>query len=1329
MKPKNLTMKQKLNTLLCACLLLLCGITTQQSQAQTYCTSTLTPNCELVCNGSFETVSATPSGLAQLTNATGWSQSSWGSHASTTDLFSTSSSVGSQANIPCNNFGYQLAHTGNHYAGMLTNGYQNSSNPFGWIEGMAINFSGTMQAGKIYEVSLWVSAGDLNNREVHNLLIDVGGVYTYTVSPTLLNDYTNWTLISFPYCALGFESSLDIHSTTNYTLTSLTPVTTGSCIYTSGDNGSYLYIDDVSVKEVIFTVPSQTVCASSTATLTATTPTNACAVNTANYTYNWNYGDGSTAVNTGTNITTTHSYTTYGTYTGSLTVSTGSCAITYTYNVHVPNVPITITTNTNTICNGTTNFTATPSPSGSYTYTWTVKDAATGTVIPTSNYTITAGTTATPAINFANINQNVNVCVSITSTLGCNYTECLYMPSCCATPTGATKYSNKTFTTTTTILNTASGAAFGGTITVNTGVTLQIVNTKVQMDPNTKFVINGTGKLNIINSYLYGCNSMWDGIYPIGTNTIVIRDCRIEDAQRVLIDSLGGAVITFTNNYINKNYQGIAFKAVKTSTSSVNVKGNLFTCSSIPTPTAQPWVPTALKPNLTNAPTFGGYSSVNLMLPYNTLKSYCGISMANASHTGQSNTAITIGATSNGTENVFDKIQYGACINGSNDVFQNNVFQNIKSSIAPVTGGANNAAVLVIGSPNGTGAYYSQIGGTSSAFKNTFKDNDFGVADVLQSALLITYNTFSTQTTGIYMNANNNGKTVNIRNNNFYQNNIGVNCYANTYVTTSIKDNNFDNTASAVGSYADNYAIYCAEATLATNPSTYPAFDIDNNKISGFYNGIYTSQTLLPIMYDNEVHMRSDNTTDHWQQGISAANTNSATINNNMVDMPSLNLWSYWQIGINLSTNQVPKAQCNSVNNVNMAIAAGGSNLTPANDGIKGNYLQNANFGIWLINNGEIGDQAGSSGSNSSDNAWNIPDVGIYPTYYTYAQNSSNQNSDIFFTRSGGGYDIPTAKAGVSDPAFSNIMSGNNSSAASTGSCNVNAATPSNAKLTGAASLAGLMQTAEDIAFDYNQATNFSLNASANLSAADDINDNEVNRKAIMRKQLLSNIVLQQVDVQDSKELTAFMAAVTAENTGLLFAVDSLIHDAEKDNTKITAAKNANATIAPNNKVEQSQQQFNELYLAYLAQNKSLNNSEVSNLETIATQCPMYYGTAVYQARAVLFDLKHQNYRSTCENVSPNASSKRIGQTTVNLAQTKDITVYPNPANTVVFIDAKNYETVVLKLYDVMGHLVIDKTVASTEKIDINNLSNGIYIYKLYHNDTELKVGKLIITH
>jgi hypothetical protein len=1293
---------------------------------------------ELINNGGFETITTTPPYTSQpgypsfMPYATGWDQHNVPNYNGTPDLFTTSSpsnpiSPYNSVHIPCNYHGYQAAHTGNSYAGLLTVVNDNSFSGANCTEFITTNFSSTLTAGKIYEISLWVSRADLANNAINGLGVWIGtssinaqaDAPTYNC-PTTLSNNDAWTQITFPYCANGDETLIIIGgSSTTYGAALSVPSSTCSQNSISGA-GAYVYIDDVSVKEVTFAVPTQTLCAKQTGTFTAV-PT-CSTITTSALTYTWNYGDGSAVVTTNTLNVTTHSYaaTPTGMYTASLTVGNGTCATTFTYNVIIPNVTTAITTNTTTICNGNTSFTATPNPAGTYTVSWGLHNSPTYSVIPGTSYTVTNGATLTPSINFANINENVYVLVTVTSTLGCQYTDSLFMPSCCATPTNVVKHSNKTFTVNTTISTGTTGlVSFGGTITVNNNITLTLLQVNAQLDPNTKFVLNGNGKVRFVNSYVHGCNYMWDGIYPIATGTVDVLNSIVEDAKRVAIDSLGGATILFTNSYINKNNMGIALKANKTSTSAVTVKNVLFTCSNVSIPTGANKTP-AITPNLTNASTLGAFTTTVMLAPYNTLKSFCGIYSAGAAHTGKANSAIVIGGTT-GQENVFDKMQYGAYDYVSNMVFQNNVFQNIKNSIVPVTSGSN-TAVFVLGPFFGGGSYYTQIGGASSAFKNTFKDNDYGVASVLPSGLLVQYNKFETQTNGVYVNSNSTGKVANIRNNNFYQNNIGVNCYNNTYITSSIKDNNFDNTASAVGTYADNYAIRCTEATLATSTSSYPAFDIDNNKISGFYNGIYTSQTLLPIIYDNEVHMRSDNTTDHWQQGINATNTNSATINNNIVDMSSYNQWAYWQIGINLSTNQVPKAQCNSVNNVNMAIAAGGSNLTPANDGIKGNYLQNANFGVWLVNNGQIGNQAGSTGSNSSDNAW-----ASTCAYYTYAQNNSNLSSHIFFTRSGGGYDLPLAKTGNINGSIS--MLGNNNSAASTGSCNVNAATPSNAKLSGAASLASLMQTAEDIAFDYNQTPNFSLSATANLTAADDINDNEVNRKAILRKQLLSNIVLQQVDVQDSKELTAFMAAVTTENTGLLFAVDSLIHFAEKDSTKITAAENANASITPNNKVEQSQQQFNDLYLAYLAQNKTLNNSEVSNLETIAQQCPMFYGTSVYQARAVLFDLKRQNYISACENVSPNASSKRIGQTIDNFAQTTDIIVYPNPANTVVFIDAKNHETVVLKLYDVMGHLVIDKTVASTEKIDINNLSNGIYIYKLYHNDTELKVGKLIITH
>ncbi|MDF2452698.1 MAG: Secretion system C-terminal sorting domain [Bacteroidota bacterium] len=503
--------------------------------------------------------------------------------------------------------------------------------------------------------------------------------------------------------------------------------------------------------------------------------------------------------------------------------------------------------------------------------------------------------------------------------------------------------------------------------------------------------------------------------------------------------------------------------------------------------------------------------------------------------------------------------------------------------------------------------------------------------------------------------------------------------------------------------------------------SPYPDFDIDNNNITGYYNGISAVNTLSLEVVDNEVHMRQDNTPHHWQSGISITGTNASDIFNNIVDMSTAS-YGYGQSGIAAHTNEVPKIHCNSINNLDMSIRIDHDNTTASNDGVRSNYMQNAaQFGIWLVNDGELGDQAGSTGSNSSDNVW-----ATTCSLYVYSQANSNPNTDVFFTRSGGGYDLPGSE--VASEFGSNLMLGTNSAAAGSGTtCIANTSTPSNAKMAGAGALTALVQRGEAVALEYNQVTNFHANASSDLNAPDDLANNDASSKAIKRRALLSNIILQQIDVQSSPELVNFLNRVKYENTGLLFAVDSLIHHAEKDSAQIAVAQNANAAIAPVNKVEQSQQTFNALYLSYLAQHKKLNASETTDMEAIALHCPNVYGTAVYQARAVLFDLNKQQYRNTCENTVPNTSSEK--RMAAKQAAIIGLNLFPNPASTAVYVNTDNYGTVVLKLYSIMGNLVLDKTVSDNEKTDIEKLSNGIYIYKLYHNDAELNVGKLIISH
>lgn len=1102
-----------------------------------------------------------------------------------------------------------------------------------------------------------------------------------------------------------------------------TPNTTAFCLPAGSNQISYIVnaghtcsntaVYNVNVLPTTMSISPNGSCSSLTQTFVANFN---CNISQPILSYVWTVNSGSPTYTTNTLVVT---FPTAGTYTLDCTAYDING---FAYNTHnivsiglMPSVSI--TTNTNTICNSTIGFTATPSPSGAYTYTWSVKDAATNTVIPTSNYTITAGTTATPLINFANVNQNINVCVSVTNTLGCTANYCLFMPSCCSTPTNVVKYTNTTYSTLTSLTGTA--IAMAGTITVNSGGNLIIASKDVKLDPNTKFVLNGTGKISFSGDYVHGCNYMWDGIYAYGTSTVTIANSRIEDANRVFIDSFGAASISITSSYLNKNNIGLVFRAAKTSTASVTIKNTLFTCSNISTLTAVPKIPTAV--NLTNAATLGAFTSTVMLPPYSTQKSFCGIYMYEASHTGKTYSEITLGAATN-EENVFDKMQMGIYSYDSKSLVQNNVFQNFKSTIAPFA--VQNSGIFLIGPIFGAGIGSRMDIGGSLAQKNTFRANDNGIYNFGKSALLATYNTFSVQTTGVYVSTNNNGLGVGVNFNNFYQNGIAVNFYNNTYLTGSIKNNNMNNTASAVGTYADNFAIRCTEATLATNPSSYPAFDIDNNNISGYYNGIYAVNTLSLIAVDNEVHMRADNTTDHWQAGITVIGSNANKINSNIVDMPSATT-GYWQSGIWMINNQVPRVQCNSVNNLAVSLQFNNDNSTAATDGVKSNSMQNAGYGIWLANYAKIGNQTGNTGSNSADNAW-APTCSLY----VYSQIQSNPSNNIFFTRSlGSGYDLPNAKVNRDAPT-SGYMFGNNSSAAGTPTtCLINTSTPSNQKIAGSG-LSGIMQGADDIVaeFDNEQVNGLSMaNATANTS--DNSIDNTASVKAMSRRNLLYNIILQNIDTQQDASLFSFMNSIKSNNTGLLLAVDSLIHQAEKKSSIINNAKQANTVIVPSNLVEQSQQEFNTLYLEYLAQNKKLTPAQLSSMISIAQQCPSYYGISVYQARTVLFDITKQTYRNACENVSPSKSSKRMAQTIDNAEQLTSVNVFPNPANNQLFVNADDYTQVSVKLYNIMGILVADKVVVNNNSIDISNFASGVYTYKVYNNDTELKVGKVIITH
>ena len=75
----------------------------------------------------------------------------------------------------------------------------------------------------------------------------------------------------------------------------------------------------------------------------------------------------------------------------------------------------------------------------------------------------------------------------------------------------------------------------------------------------------------------------------------------------------------------------------------------------------------------------------------------------------------------------------------------------------------------------------------------------------------------------------------------------------------------------------------------------------------------------------------------------------------------------------------------------------------------------------------------------------------------------------------------------------------------------------------------------------------------------------------------------------------------------------------------------------------------------------------------------------------------------------------------------KNLSVYPNPAKNQLYIDNLT-EEVQLEIYALSGKKILEEPVSnSSESIDITQLSEGIYFYKLKtKNDSAFQTGKLI---
>ncbi len=249
----------------------------------------VTNTCELVCNGSFEQTSGVPISYGTITNAYNWGDASNG----TSDLMCTLSPANTPVNTTCGYPGALSPYSGacstnNYYSSSIVE--TNYSNSQHYTEYIQTKLTNTLQAGKSYIISFYISRGTFSNGYLNSIgiwltpgqLTSPGTGPITSPSPvavnsntTLLNNTGGWSQVVFcyvpsvsgaQYLTIGRPngSSITLTSAPTTTCNQYLPMPANTAEY-------YMLIDEVSVRpfDVLASASTSTVNVCGNVNLTA----------------------------------------------------------------------------------------------------------------------------------------------------------------------------------------------------------------------------------------------------------------------------------------------------------------------------------------------------------------------------------------------------------------------------------------------------------------------------------------------------------------------------------------------------------------------------------------------------------------------------------------------------------------------------------------------------------------------------------------------------------------------------------------------------------------------------------------------------------------------------------------------------------------------------------------------------------------------------------------------------------------------------------------------------------------------------------------------------
>ena len=171
-----------------------------------------------------------------------------------------------------------------------------------------------------------------------------------------------------------------------------------------------------------------------------------------------------------------------------------------------------------------------------------------------------------------------------------------------------------------------------------------------------------------------------------------------------------------------------------------------------------------------------------------------------------------------------------------------------------------------------------------------------------------------------------------------------------------------------------------------------------------------------------------------------------------------------------------------------------------------------------------------------------------------------------------------------------------------------------------------------------------------------------------------------------------------------------------------------NAMINSSKIYEQNEKQINEAYLQMIYKDHlELLPNFSSQILSIASQCPLSGGPAVYKARTLAAlidpDLRYDDQLACAQSGVSWRISQHKSESSIN--------IYPNPAKDNATIEYNISTDAQLLIYNKVGEIIRFENVSKDSQslvIDLANYKNGIYTCRLIQ-EGKVEVAQLIVIH